>query len=303
MTVLVISSPQDLSADSVVRKLRDRGVPFVRFDLGDFPAAVSLHAATGDGWGGWLATSHHRVDLADVTAVYYRRPSLFRLSPTMSEAERDWATWEAREGFGGVLMALPCRWVNHPHRNAVAGNKPIQLAAAIRAGLAIPETIVTNDPHEARLFATSPTVYKAMGGSPEVAGFAIYTDAVSGSIVGVAATAHMFQRQVAKTHDIRLTIAGPAMLAARITSPLLDWREDYDVAKFETTEVPKDVSAGIARLMTDLDLRYAAIDFVVDPDGQWLLVDVNPNGQWGFVENYTGLPIADAIAADLQGDT
>jgi hypothetical protein len=55
--------------------------------------------------------------------------------------------------------------------------------------------------------------------------------------------------------------------------------------------------------MAALGLRFAALDFIVAPDGRWWFLEANPNGQWGFIEDATGQPIADAIAADLQGVT
>lgn len=310
MTVLVISQEQDLTADRVVLQLHGR-VPVARIDLGDFPTALRMSATTGeDGWRGVISAGPRTIDLADITAVYYRRPSPFRMTGDMSGAEAEWAVREARHGFGGVLAAINCRWVNNPHHMAAA-TKPVQIAAAIGSGLAVPSTLITNDPRHARDFLgdAEGAVYKTLSGSPStVLGHAIYTQALprGATLTGVDQTAHLFQEFVPKQYEVRLTVVGERLFAARIDAgseaARLDWRTDYASLKFTPIDVPDDVAAGVRALMAALRLRFGALDFVVDPSDVWWFLEINPNGQWGWVEDATGQPIADAIAADLQGD-
>jgi hypothetical protein len=37
----------------------------------------------------------------------------------------------------------------------------------------------------------------------------------------------------------------------------------------------------------------------VTPEGEWVFLEVNPNGQWAWLQDETGLPIASAIADAL----
>jgi glutathione synthase/RimK-type ligase-like ATP-grasp enzyme len=234
----------------------------------------------------------------------------------MSQAERAWAADEARHGFGGVLSALDCRWVNHPSANARAAYKPHQLATAVACGLRVPRTLITNDPAAGREFVAgcSPgAVYKPLYGSPVTPGWGLYTAEVSAEDAAaptVAATAHLFQERIEKAFEVRLTVVGEdRMFAARIDASTAaaraDWRTDYDALTFTPIEVPEPIAAGAVRLMRRLDLRYGAIDFIVSPGEQpedWVFLEINANGQYGFVEKRAGLPIAAAIADDLQGD-
>ncbi|MNZ28723.1 hypothetical protein D3C78_459550 [compost metagenome] len=52
--------------------------------------------------------------------------------------------------------------------------------------------------------------------------------------------------------------------------------------------------------MRRLNLRYGAIDFVCDPQGNLWFLEINPNGQWAWIENLTGYPIAEAIVDELE---
>jgi len=49
-------------------------------------------------------------------------------------------------------------------------------------------------------------------------------------------------------------------------------------------------------LQKRLQLVYGAIDMRRTPDGEYYFLEVNPAGQWHFVEQRTGLPISKAMA-------
>jgi hypothetical protein len=129
----VLTAPEDPTADAVITGICRRGVPMARFDLGAFPLDLQLAATHyGHRWSGRLTDHDTSVELDDVCSVYYRRPSRFTFPPDMSTADRAYAEAEARLGLGGVLAALDCRWVSHPHHVARAEWKPLQLQTAAR---------------------------------------------------------------------------------------------------------------------------------------------------------------------------
>lgn len=154
-SVLVLSERADLTADAVILALTKRDVPVVRFDPADFPESARCDATlAARRWNGVIGVNgDYVVDLAKVRAVYYRRPRIPRVSAALRNAEHEWATKESTAGIYGVLAALDCRYVNHPAAIHPAQSKPYALSVAAQAGLAVPATIVTNDPGAARRFA------------------------------------------------------------------------------------------------------------------------------------------------------
>jgi hypothetical protein len=64
---------------------------------------------------------------------------------------------------------------------------------------------------------------------------------------------------------------------------------------------PKFVRGRVRHLMEKLSLRFGALDFVVTPEGEWWFLECNPNGQWAWIEDETGMPIAGALANALEG--
>ncbi|QKW48894.1 ATP-grasp ribosomal peptide maturase [Streptomyces buecherae] len=318
MTVLVLTRDADATADLVIAELNHRGVRVHRLDPGSFPQVAGLSAYIGPydrRWAGSLKGQHQDTAFDRVTSVYYRRPSPFRFTDEMSEADARWAESEARAGFG-VLTTLPCPWINHPHRNAVASVTPIALATAARCGLTVPKTLITNSPDDARDFvkALPDTVaaYKALGSrSPtEIDGqpHALWTTQVRPEDIddSVTLTAHQFQEWVPKVFEVRLTVVGTQMFAARIRAgseaSRIDFRSDYDSLTYGPCVVPERVRDGVRKLMSEFGLRYSALDFLVNKHGHWYLVDVNPNGQWAFVP-FLREPITQAIADLLERPT
>ncbi|MFE3875271.1 ATP-dependent carboxylate-amine ligase [Kitasatospora sp. NPDC059146] len=261
-----------------------------------------------------LATERRAIDLSSVRSVYYRRPTAPEFPECMSAEARSVASAEARRGFGGLLSALPCRWLPPPGRAADAEYKPLQLRVAAESGLRVPRTLITNSQGAARGFAAgvgTPLVYKPFApirGTLDGRSVAVYASVVAADDVddpSVATTAHLFQEWVPKAYEVRLTAIDGQLFAAEIhansASSKVDWRSDYDNLTYRVCDPPAAVAQGTRRMLDQLELPYGAFDFVVSPSGEWTFLEVNPNGQYGFIEQETGLPITAAICDYLEG--
>ncbi|MFE6335230.1 ATP-grasp ribosomal peptide maturase [Streptomyces sp. NPDC057798] len=315
--VLIIAADDDWPTDRIVVELASRGAEVFRMDTADFPQQLALAARIDQeqAWTGDLTTEYRTIGVSRVGAVYYRAPGAFRFPEGMSGPEERFAAAQARAGLGGILSALECRWVNHPAAMARAEYKPVQLAAARSCGLRIPATLITNRPDDVRAFAAEvggPIVCKPVASPVLIEGGrlkTVYTRCLDEKdledLRGIDTTAHLFQAWAAKEYEVRLTIIGERMLAAAIHAGSVaayeDWRSDYSSLTYTTTEIPEPVASAVRRLMERLSLRYGAADFVVDPDGQWTFLEVNPCGQWDWIQGATGLPIVETIADELQG--
>lgn len=312
MVVLILTQWFDPTADHVIAELNARKVPVFRFDSADFPLRLSVTAELdeGGGWVGAMKGSGRGLCLADVTGIYHRRPTGFEFPPEMSETEQDWAGAEARMGLGGILSAMPC-WLNHPARIAAAEFKPVQLGAAVRAGLRVPRTIVTSDPADVARFADSAgsIIYKPLASSSlkrDGRRQLIYTSLVNPEELAdpaIRLTAHLFQEWIEHDHAVRLTVVDRKFFASSIyadsAAARVDWRSDYAALRYAVTDIPGTVKQGVLALMGELGLRFGALDFLVTPAGDWVFLEINPSGQWSWIEDKTGLPIAAAIADAL----
>lgn len=310
MTVLILGRDLDPSADRLVEALGERDVPVFRTDLAAFPQALTLDARLGpDGWDVVLATEHREVRLSDIRSVWYRHPSHFELPDGMSGPERRHATAEARVGLGGVLTSLDVLWVNYPARESDA-LKPRQLDVAHRCGLTVPDSQVTNMPDGVRDFArdvggamASKTLAAALlveSGRLQTAYTRRIEPAELDDLAGVEATAHLFQRFLPKARECRVTVVGDRVFGAAIQAgseaAKIDWRADYESISYAVVEPPEPVTIGMLRFLRAFGLSFGAFDFAVTPDEEWIMLECNPFGAYGWLEDALDLPITSALA-------
>ncbi|GLW16640.1 ATP-grasp ribosomal peptide maturase [Streptomyces sp. NBRC 13847] len=312
--VLVVTEADDVTADMVITELNRRGVPVARVDPSDIGAGLTVSARFGAcpaPVAGQVRTPSRTADLTRVRAVYWRRP-VWPAFPHLSEDDARFAAAQVRHGLGGTLYALDGPlWVNHPLRNAAADYKPAQLAVAQRLGLTVPPTLVTNDPAEARAFIDDhdQVIYKTLRWTPyERDGVPVtgWADPVTADEIDdrVRVTPHLFQARVHKAADLRVLVVGRQIFAVRIDSGLLDWRKDYSALSYAVTDLPARLSAALLSFLDHFGLVSGSFDLAVDRAGDHWWLELNPNGQWGWLEGPTGLDMSAAFAELLtQGST
>ncbi|MGH3853242.1 MAG: ATP-grasp ribosomal peptide maturase [Pseudonocardiaceae bacterium] len=317
MTVVIFAQDCDAPVDQVIRRLTDRDVPVFRADTSWFPQHLTIDARLESGrWVGCLSTDHHRVDLDDIRSIWYRDPTAFDFPANLSQPERRFAFREARLGLGGVLASLDTLWVNHPNRASDAIYKPLQLATAVKCGLAVPRTLVTNDATAVRRFHAESRpglICKVFGsntitehGTLKVAYTHRLDDGDLADLHNVSSTAHQFQDWVHdKHHEARVIVVGdrifPVLIHAGSAASRIDWRTDYTALRYDLTELPAAVENGVRLYMTAFGLTYAAFDFAIDAAGKWFFLEANTAGQYGFLETNTGAAISAALADLLAG--
>ncbi|MFH8475001.1 ATP-grasp ribosomal peptide maturase [Streptomyces sp. NPDC018000] len=304
--VLVATEADDITADMVISELNRRDVPVVRFNPADIGEDLTVSARFGTcpaPVAGRVRTPSRTADLTRVRSVYWRRPE-WPSFPHLSPDDSRFAAAQVRYGLGGTLYALngPL-WVNHPLRIAAADYKPAQLSLAQQLGFAVPPTLVTNDPAEARQFIRTQgdAIFKTLRWTPytregvPVTGWAapVTADEIDDS---VRVTPHLFQACVDKVADLRILIVGRYTFAVRIDSGLLDWRKDYSALTYTVEHLPDRVDKALHTYLDCLELVSGSFDLAVDRAGSYRWLELNPNGQWGWLETETGLPMSAAFA-------
>ncbi|MFB6571073.1 ATP-grasp ribosomal peptide maturase [Streptomyces noursei] len=312
--VAVVTEVDDVTADMVITELNKRGVPIVRFDPSDIGDGLQMSARFGASTdssatpAGTLRTLSRDTTLERVRAMYWRRPTWPHFDH-LDAPDARYAEAQVRHGLGGTLYALPnCRYVNHPLSNRTAEHKPLQLAAAQRLGLTVPPTLISNDLKAIREFIAEhdSVIFKALRWTPyrraDGVGLTTWTEPVTADHVDerVTVTPHLFQAQVPKIADVRVVIVGPTVFAIRIDSDLLDWRADYSALTYTPMDLPTGVERALLAHLDHFGLASGSFDLCITPDGDLHWLELNPNGQWGWLEDETGLPITQAFADLLE---
>ncbi|MDQ1050734.1 ATP-grasp ribosomal peptide maturase [Streptomyces sp. V4I2] len=305
MTVLILTSEEDVTADMVVVHLNATGVPVVRLDPADLTGRVALSGEFVHGaFRGHLSSGGRLVSIDGLRSIWVRRPGV---PAARAAAPSAWLTEEASQALYGMLRGCGARWMNHPDAARRARHKPWQLRLAQRCGLPVPATLITTFPQAAREFADrypDLVVKPVSGAHPQDPPRAVPTSRVAPDtdFSAVAFGPTLLQRRVAKRADIRLTVVGERMLAARkavaedADPDAVDVRFAQSTAPWRPVEVPPRVAAAVRAYLSDAELAYGAFDFAEDADGMWWFLECNQSGQFGFVEVDTGQPIALSVA-------
>jgi len=308
--VLIISTALDKPTDAVEQELVSRNVPVVRFNTDSFPFDSSLTYRVAQGKSVALTLN----DSSDFRSIWYRR---FRSSKKPEKMDLAYFAFSERESryalIGGLLsLSRKIPTMNSPEAVWVAEHKPYQLAVADQCGLKIPDTLISNLPSEAEAFfsvhkpdvITKPvrTGYIDDTESPK----AIYTSKVNTShmehISRLSVSPVTFQPLIHKHSDIRVTIVGGQIFTAEIFSQTdhdasVDWRKTSNPdLPHQHHSLPKNLEKKLLHYMKCLGLDYGAIDFVLDTEGNYFFLEINPGGQWLWLDRVLNLGITQSIS-------
>jgi hypothetical protein len=313
--ILILTEPGDVHADRVEQRLRERGLQMIRIDPEDFPVRMGLSVSfSAEGEPRIvLRTDSATFDMAEIAAVWYRRPNPPMPHPELEDdLVRRFVEEECLLFVRDVLSLLDCPWV--PAERSVlqrAHLKALQLKVAGTLGFELPPTLITNRPEDFLDF------YREHGGNivSKLAETAFgktfsatcwrYTEPVSTRDVGYSRAIRycptIFQAYVPKRLELRITVVGREAFAAEIHSQQVnhtrhDWRRyDFHETLYRVHELPPDIRRCCVRLVEELGLSYGTIDMVLTPDERYVFLEINPNGQYLWIEDETGLPISDSI--------
>jgi MvdD family ATP-grasp ribosomal peptide maturase len=321
MSVLIITHSEDNeSVARVAEAIARKGGHTIRFDTDRYPTTVRLTAYYGRLGDERLTLTNDQgeFDLREVRSIWHRRVNFGARLPLELDRQLHHASLgEVSAAAHGMLASLKAFRVDHLHHIRHAENKQLQLQVARELGLEIPRTLTTNDPAAVGVFAKS---CESGMVTKMLSSFAIYdqgkelvvfTNPVGpedlADLSGLSLCPATFQELVPKALEIRVTVVGHRVMSASVDSQVSehaahDWRRDgiRMLNDWRPYKVPLEIEEKILRLMDYFSLNYGAIDIILTPDGKYVFLELNPCGEFFWLER-TGLSISDAIADLLLG--
>ena len=300
--VLIPTYPQDVHAIEIALALEDRGHEAVLWCGSDFPTRQSASLEIRDGRLDWeIAGPELAAGRPPFDVVWLRRPTPPVLPPDLHPADLPVARRECHDFVSSLyhLAAPDAFWLNPLASRARSELKPVQLREAVRAGLTIPPTLMSNDPERIRRFLDEfpdRTIYKpfhpaqwetgdqvALLLTNEVTAADLPEDAV------LRLTPGIFQARVEKAHELRVTVMGTHVVTARLLSQelaatRLDWRAAGAQLRVEPGRLPLGIERACRQVMRALGIYFGCFDFIVTPEGEHVFLEVNPAGQFLWVE-------------------
>lgn len=315
--VLLITNKSDITTDFIVQELKRQGIPFFRLNTEEITKSISLSFN--------IEKSEFLIidkdfnisyDCLKFTSVYYRRPEIPEVSiEGLSQGEQIFIANEFTfflEGFYKILKNA--FWFSPVYAIREAENKIHQLILAKELGFEIPRSLLTTDYVCANDFFYSTSANCII--KPIKSGliteqkndkvvFTSKIDCFPEDPVSIENCPSFLQEHIGKTSDIRVTVVGNKIFSTEILSQNrheteVDWRKGENVLVHKRIDLPTDLEEKCTKLVNTLNLKFGAIDFILDKNGNFIFLEINPNGQWAWIEHQTNYPISKEIVEILR---
>lgn len=298
--ILVITSTNDLTIDYITRKHPD--VPFFRFNLDQFSKYdVSINdsgfqARTSDG---------KEISTATCKSVYYRKPFFEDLSDVIDPQYHNFVHRETYALIEGIAETFNGPCLSRPSVLRRADNKILQLFLAKKCGFNIPKSLITNSAQSLHNFGMDGAIVKPVAsGTVTYAGKKefVQTNIVNPEtdLKALPYSPCYFQEYIDKDYEVRVTVVDQDITAVRIDSEdNIDWRKPGNNPVYSLYQLPENIEKLCLKILASLELKFGCIDLLVKDD-EFYFLEVNANGQWGWLEIELDLKISDAILRYLQ---
>lgn len=320
--IIIVTNRLDYTADFLILELRKRGVDYIRFNTEDLPQRVRIvWQVNNNSFDGHFIFSKGKVGFHDIRSIWYRRP----VPPVpdtaiTDEAAYEFALTESQTSVDGIWRSLDCFWVSHPDNLKRAEYKLYQLQVSAQIGFSSPPTLLTNNPDEARNFYIEhdgKIVYKPLKRGRIIRGEnvrLIYTNPVDADKAQqfdyVKYAPALLQGYVPKQVEVRVTVIGNKVFAVEIHSQEYeesrhDWRRGNAMPLPHKLHIlPKDIESKCIALVKKLGLAFGAIDLILTPESEYVFLEINPNGQWAWIQQLCPeIPLRETLADLLLAAT
>ena len=327
---LILTNMEDPHADAAIELLNRRGrLKPVRINSNDFVNNADYTLR----WNARAMPDTRIFRLLDsglslnrVSVGWWRKPQ--KISPPPNKTDRE-AIRFGQEENETLIRCFPSifsevNWVNSPRAMSGYGRKIDQLPIARNLGFNVPPTIVSNSRREILSFLdTFPdSIIKPMdfgGFTYDNRNFGCFTSPIGRREVEVLPDSAFYapvfvQRRILKCRELRVTVIGSNVSACAINSQESDdisvrndWRMIPPVElPHKIVEIPDSIITAVRSFTEICGLNYAAFDIIQEPSNEFYFLEMNPNGQYLWIEQLTGEPLTlwmveliEALAAEV----
>jgi glutathione synthase/RimK-type ligase-like ATP-grasp enzyme len=302
--ILIITHKTDFTADFVINKLNHNSIKYKRFnceDILNYNCSVRINEKLN-----YSILHENRFN-----AVWFRRTQLPEISD-LPVNEKIYILNEIDSLINNLFAIIDTKWVSHPLFVYKAEDKLFQLKVARDLGFEIPDTLITNSKEELKSFyyeQNGRIIVKPISQTrienKETPSF-IFTNKITREQIdkldNFDLTPCIYQKEIEKEYELRVTVVGDNVFSAAIDSQSdsetkIDWRKKK--LTFYKIEIPKPLEYLCVEIVKKLNLSFGAIDLIKSKDGHYIFLEINPNGQWAWIETQTGLNISEAIMNEL----
>ncbi|MBZ9625614.1 hypothetical protein G9F71_022555 [Clostridium sp. FP2] len=301
--ILIITSSVDLTVDYVINKYNQHAL-FYRFNT-DYFQDYEIIVGNQEGW--IIKNKYWIINEGEIDAIYYRKP----VFPKLDEYNSMYHNMMYKEiltAIIGIIEVFKGRCLTKPSILRNAENKIVQMSIAREIGFRLPQSCITNSPNEARKFYNSNiSIVKPISVGKVISGDKIeyiQTNMVDEdfNIEDIRLSPCYFQQYIKKDFEVRVTVINSIFYTVKIdSSDKVDWRKTSSNNIYNIIELPGEIKEQCSRMLRIMGLDFGAFDFIVS-NNEYYFLEVNPNGQWYWLEDILHLDISKSVFEYLAGE-
>lgn len=300
MNILILGSPQDPHAVHIYQALMQVGVTVAYLDLRQFPSKLRMSWQPDTGEGRFILPEGPQLQFKEIKSVFWRSIGQVHVHPLKEIEQQRIAYQDTLSTVRSLLQICPARWINSWQAYQSHQEKPLQLYQAKQLGLTIPDTLISNDPHQVQEFVQSQekAIFKPVygGAHPQIVTQEHLDGRRLSQVLSISPVT--IQAYVPGT-NIRSYVIGESVYSAEIRTRALDFREDRQ-AELLPLKVPPVIEAQCRAIAQKCLLRWTAIDWRLTPAGEYVFLEANPSPMFIHFENKTGFPITQELLKILM---
>lgn len=255
------------------------------------------------------------IELTPSWNIWNRRIMIPDRNKGMPKDLQDLVIDECEKTWDGLLMSHKGKVVNRPQNHFYANSKLDQIRFALENSMLAPDTIVTNNPFKLKDFYNKHKgniCFKLQKGAvirTPKGNKVIYTNKVTEEQMKnaslVSSHPSLFQEYIDKEFEIRIistdrTSTGIAIHSQDSEISKIDYRRyDLENVRYNQVEIPEEVRLFCSKMLTHYGLHFGAFDFIYSKDGRYFFLELNPNGQWLWLEEQSGYNLTKEVADNL----
>lgn len=307
---LILTNHDDVSINYLIEKLDRASISSLRINSEDINK-FEFDVNPGESFSFFY--KDQLIDLKRSKSVIFRRIPL-KYNKGQEGDDHKYLNLERKHFWEGLFLSLDhCKWINPMFGTQIAERKLYQLQIAKRLGLLVPKTIITNNRESALNFLKncSSSIIKPISNGLQVINdkvFSIYTTEISYqsfnqmNITSIFDTPVFLQEKIQNKGDIRVTIVGSTLYAVKITKDGddVDWRKPNLKKNYSIIDLPSKIQDKLLLLNKTFGLVYSAIDLILTPKGDYIFLEVNPVGEWVWLEHELGIDISTKLINELK---
>lgn len=323
--ILIIGYVEEHSVQDVLKIIEHSGQEAIVVGHDNLETVIQSLKISNDSISLVLARGERVIGLNDIKTVWYRKSGIDKTyevegldKDSILSNRVNFHLKREISGFKNAVyefLLLHCRSLGHPQKNDI--NKIYSLIQAKSSGLKIPNTLVSCSFSNLRQFVETPGNYitKSIQDSLMAVDngnvYSLYTNRITMKDIEEVYRESIFpsylQCEIEKDFEVRTFYLNGVCYSMAIFSQAdkktaIDYR-DYNWKKMNRMtpfNLPAEIEEKIKQFMHSVGLNTGSLDIIRTKNKEYIFLEVNPVGQFGFVSNHCNYYLEEKVANYLM---